>query len=158
MNLTIPQQNIWSLQKFYEGTSITNVCGAVIYPEKLNYDVFAQAANKMVELQSGLRLRFYEQDGQVVQDVAPYEPFFVPHEVFEDDAAFQAYAGKSAGCPFDLYGTAMYRFTIFELNGQSGILLCASHLVSDWFSAPGAVQTGGECRLSALLCQYLPSK
>lgn len=130
-NLTISQQNIWNLQNFYTGTSISNICGSISFKERLNHEILAQAISRMVLLQSGLRLQIYEQEGQAMQDIAPYEPFHVPFMVFESDAAFQQYAEEYAKQPFDLYNAKMFRFTIFELNSKTGILLCSSHLVSD---------------------------
>lgn len=55
-SLTTPQQNIWNLQKYYEKTSISNLCGAIFYDVKLDYVVLNRAINKEIEIQAGLRL------------------------------------------------------------------------------------------------------
>ena len=39
MQLTIPQQNIWNLQKYYGETAIGNICGAVIMDDDLDCDL-----------------------------------------------------------------------------------------------------------------------
>lgn len=62
-NLTIPQQNIWNLQKYYADTAVSTLCGAVFYRDKRRDDVLANAINQVVCSQTGLRLRFSETNG-----------------------------------------------------------------------------------------------
>ena len=71
-NLTTPQQNIWNLQRFYEGTSIANICGAIFFEKKCDHGLLNQAINKLIELQDGMRLQFSENDGQAVQYISAY--------------------------------------------------------------------------------------
>ena len=62
-NLTTPQKNIWNLQKYYENTSISNICGAVIFEKYYETSVIETALNIIIEKQEGLRLQFcYEGD------------------------------------------------------------------------------------------------
>lgn len=130
-DLTIPQQNIWNLQHFYEGTSVSNNCGAIFFEKKCDHKLLNQAINKLIELQSGMRLRFFEQDGHAVQFIADYQPEAFPSESFEHKAAFDAYAHQYALIPFSLIDSPMYRFVIFDVEDTSGVLLCANHLISD---------------------------
>lgn len=66
--LTTPQQNIWNLQKFYEDSNISNICGAIFYDTKLESDFLSQAINKEIELQTGLRLQFCEVNGETISN------------------------------------------------------------------------------------------
>lgn len=130
-DLTIPQQNIWNLQSFYEGTSVSNNCGAIFFEKKCDHKLLNQAINKLIELQAGMRLRFREENGHPVQYLADYQPENFLSENFENKAAFETYAQEYAKVPFNLIDSAMYRFVIFDLDHKSGILLCANHLISD---------------------------
>ena len=130
-NLTTPQQNIWNLQRFYEGTSISNNCGAIFFEKKCDHKLLNQAINKLIELQDGMRLQFSEEDGQAVQYVAAYRPEEFVSEFFASRAEFDVYAQRYAQTPFALIDKPMYRFVIFDLDDMSGVLLCANHLISD---------------------------
>lgn len=130
-DLTTPQQNIWNLQRFYEGTSVSNNCGAIFFEKKCDHKLLNQAINKLIELQSGMRLRFREENGHPVQYIVDYLPEEFSSEFFECKAAFDAYAHKYALTPFNLIDGPMYRFVIFDLDNKSGVLLCANHLISD---------------------------
>lgn len=130
-DLTIPQQNIWNLQRFYEGTSVSNNCGTIFFDKKCDHKLLNQAINKLIELQAGMRLRFREENGHPVQYVADYQPENFLSENFENKAAFETYAQEYAKVPFNLIDSAMYRFVIFDMDYKSGVLLCANHLISD---------------------------
>ncbi len=129
--LTTPQVNIWNLQKFYENTSIQNICGAVLYDELLDRKLLEQAINEEICLQSGLRLRFTEGSGIPAQYIEEYSFSEIEFVVFNSEADFYRYAKDFAAKPFPLIDSQMYRFVRFELNGNSGVLVCASHLISD---------------------------
>lgn len=130
-NLTTPQKNIWNLQHFYEGTSISNNCGAIFYEKKCDHQLLNQAINKLIELQDGMRLRFREENGHPIQYLVDYQPEQFPSKHFESKAAFEEYAHRYALTPFNLIDSPMYRIVIFDLNDKTSVLLCANHLISD---------------------------
>ena len=129
--LTTPQQNIWNLQKYYEATSIGNICGAVFYDDKREPELLAKAVNKEIELQAGLRLRFREENGEPVQYISDYIPVEIPFISFDSQEEFDKFAEQYAKEPIGLIERQMHRFTVFEVEGRSGVIVTASHLVSD---------------------------
>ena len=130
-NLTTPQKNIWNLQHFYEGTSISNNCGAIFFEKKCDHKLLNCAINKLIELQEGMRLQFYEVDGEAVQYIAENNTKEFVSEYFANRAEFDVYAQNYAQIPFVLLDSPMYRFKIFDVDDVSGVLLCANHLISD---------------------------
>ena len=132
--LTTPQQNIWNLQQFYGSTSISNNCGAMFFHFKCDHHMLNRAINKLIELQSGMRLRFTEKSGKPVQYVADFVEEVFPSKFFEDQASFESFAEEFAKEPIPLINSQMYRFVIFDIEGQSGILLNASHMITDGWS------------------------
>ena len=140
--LTIPQQNIWNLQKYYAGTSISNNCGAFFFGKLCDHNILNRALNKLIELQEGLRLQFREENGVPMQYAVDYAPQTFPTKVFSTMEEFDAFAQDYAQVPFDLIDTPMYRFVIFDAAGQSGVLLCASHLITDAWAYSIIIQTG----------------
>lgn len=133
-DLTTPQKNIWNLQKFYENTSISNLCGAVFYDEKCDIDNLKKALNKEIEVQEGLRLRFCYEGDMVKQYVCDYQPEDFNVLKFDSMAELDEYAHKRATTPINMVDSTMYSFEIFDLNGTIGVLLCANHIISDAWS------------------------
>lgn len=134
--LTIPQQNIWNLQKFYPNTSIVNVSGMIRFESAYDYKALNHTLNLLIENNDAFRLRFFEEDGQPYQTVTKYEPITFPeydmrNKSDEEVDAFFTALGK---VPFTSEHTTMYRFAIVRLNGQCGIFLCANHLICDAWS------------------------
>ena len=132
--LTTPQQNIWNLQKYYADSAISNICGAIFYDTRLRTDILSQAINKEIELQAGLRLQFCEIDGKPAQYVADYTYQDIPVRVFNAKEDYTAFANDFARQPVKLTGGRMYEFCIVEVEGRSGFIVKASHLISDAWS------------------------
>ena len=130
MKLTIPQQNIWNLQKYYDDTAIANQCGAIIYREKKDIELLKNAIAMVIHSQSGLRLRFTEEE-EVSQYLADETELTIPVNNFSSSAELDAYATEQAGNPIGLTDRAMYRFEIFTIGEKTGILATLSHLISD---------------------------
>ena len=63
--ITIPQENIWNLQKYYAGSGISNISGMLVFDRKLDFRRLAEAINTFVRNQDGVRMRFTEKDGRV---------------------------------------------------------------------------------------------
>ena len=130
-HLTIPQQNIWNLHKFYEGTSIANNCGAIFFDKLCDHSLLNRAINRLVELQEGMRLRFWEEHGTPAQKAADYEWEDFPSVRFTSEQDFDLHAEAFARIPFSADGGKMYRFEIFDTGSCSGVLMCVSHLIVD---------------------------
>lgn len=129
--LTTPQKNIWHLQRFYENTSISNICGAVLFDEKYDRKLLEQAINEEIRLQDGIRIRLCDNNGETVQYIHNYSYEKLDFMEFNSYDEFNCFGEEYARKPFELLDSHMYRFIVFELCGKSGVLLCASHLISD---------------------------
>ena len=132
--LTTPQQNIWNLQKYYEGTSISNLCGAVFFGKPLDIDVLSKAINTEIECQQGLRLRFKEENGEAVQYIFPYSFNEIPCVSFSCIDSFEKFAKEYAKEPIGMIEQQMYDFCIFDIAGKTGVIMKVSHLISDAWS------------------------
>lgn len=129
-NLTSPQQNIWNLQKYYGDTAIANLCGAIFYHEKRNASLLQQAIGMFISSQGGLRLRFIDgnEPKQYITEEVTDE---IPVIEFASMEEFDSYAEEFAKAPIGLEDRTMYRFVVFQVEDQSGILVVLSHLISD---------------------------
>lgn len=129
-HLTTPQKNIWNLQKYYEDTAISNLCGAIFYKEKRDSRLLQQAICEFIQNQSGICLRFCEEE-EPKQYVADEVNETIPVMTFSSMEEFNRYADKFAKEPIGLINQPMYRFVVFDIAEESGILVVLSHLVSD---------------------------
>ena len=130
-NLTPAQKNIDDLQRFYKGTSISVICGAVIFEEKLERTYLMQAVKCLVQKHEALRLRFCTEGGKTVQYVSRECDEGIDFKEFYSCDELRKYCRQQARIPFEMNGSEMFRMTVFELPVCSGIILCASHLISD---------------------------
>lgn len=129
-NLTIPQQNIWNLQKYYEDTAIANLCGAVFYNEKRNSMLLQQSIRIFIENQAGMRLQFYEKT-EVKQYISDEIMENIPVLSFASIKEFDRYAEDFAKKPMELIDSVMYRFVVFHVENTSGVLVVLNHLIAD---------------------------
>lgn len=129
--LTSPQQNIWNLQKYYEGTTISAICGAIYFKDELDIEILKKAINHGIEHQSGLRLRFCEVNGKAMQRMTEYQYEEISVLQFSDKEALRQYVLQCAQKLTSLTDIPLYHFAIFQLNGQTGIVTALSHLISD---------------------------
>lgn len=54
-HLTTPQRNIWNLQKYYSGTAIANLCGAVFFQERRDSKLLCQVVCQPERYSSALQ-------------------------------------------------------------------------------------------------------
>lgn len=128
--LTPAQRNIDDMQRFYSGTAISVLCGAVIFEEKLEPKLLFRAARLVIRRQEALRLRFCTENGRTVQYVSSEGGEDIAFAEFADENALRSYCQSQARLPFSCDGE-MFRMTVFALPERTGIMLCASHLIAD---------------------------
>lgn len=131
-HLTTPQQNIWNLQKYYEGSAIANLCGAIFFQEKRDEALLQEALCQFIRSQSGIRLRFCEGE-ELMQYVSEEADEDFPVRSFRSREEFDTFAKVCAKEPIGLSDDKMYRFVVFylEQEDRSGVLAVLSHLVAD---------------------------
>ena len=129
-DLTPAQRNIDDMQRFYSGTAISVLCGAVIFEDKLEPKLLFRAARLVIRRQEALRLRFCAENGRTVQYVSTEGGEDIAFAEFADENALRSYCNTQAKLPFSGDGE-MFRMTVFTLPEKTGIMLCASHLVAD---------------------------
>ncbi len=129
--ITIPQENIWNLQKYYAGSGISNISGMLVFDRKLDFRRLAEAINTFVKNQDGVRMRFTEKGGRVCQYEAAYEYIDIPVLSFGSMEEARDFLEDEGRKPFAMEDSPMYRFSIFDTPGQCGVFPCFNHMVSD---------------------------
>src|SRR5574344_3136 len=72
-NLTIPQENIWLLDRINPNTTINNILGTFRINKKLDVDILNKVINEIVRTNEALRIRIVEENGITKQYISEYE-------------------------------------------------------------------------------------
>ncbi len=154
--LTTQQNNISDLQKYYEGTAISNICCAIIYDEARDLGKLESSIRQVIASQTALRLRFSDTDP--VRQYLSEDEISIDIKYFSDESDLEAFACKTAGEPMQIYDSPMCAFTLFNLGtgfnsgtrfssgtgfssearfssgARSGIVAKLNHLIADAWS------------------------
>ena len=144
--LTHAQKRIWYTEKFYPGTSISNLGGTFnLKDAQLNYGLLKQAIHDFVRLNDSIRLRVLDQhSSEPRQYVSEFASFEIPFYDFsdQDDAseAVRQWGERGMMQPFQLHDADLFEFAIFKISGDEGrVYIKIHHLVSDGISMVLAV-------------------
>ena len=76
-NLTIPQNNIWLVENFYDDKSINILAGTFTVKTGFDIELAKKTVNKFFELNDAARLKFVKDGSTLYQYVEEYKPFDV---------------------------------------------------------------------------------
>ena len=130
-DLSSSQNNIWSLQKFYDNSAIANIGGTIFFEKEKNIEILTRAINYVIEKQTALRIQVVEIGGEVKQYVKEYSYRSINVREFSSCSKYENYAKEMTSKPISLYSENMNFFEIIKIDSQVGILAIFSHLVSD---------------------------
>lgn len=138
--LTNPQKLIWYTQEFYRGTSIENIVGTVIIPEKVDFAVLEKAINIFVEKNDSFRLRFIMNNQKIEQYVDSYSNFSVEVIDVSSENDLKKVETNIVSSVFDVFSSYLFVFKLIKFpDGHGGFIICMHHLITDaWSSGLGA--------------------
>lgn len=114
-SLSVPQRNIYDLQKFYNDSAISNICGVVYFNEQISSEVLSDAINHLITIQDGFRLQLIVEESEVKQFIAKSTFQEIKEHVFNDEISFREYAENFAKEKFEIIGDKLYRFEIIQV-------------------------------------------
>lgn len=129
MNLTKPQKLIYDMEKF-AGGAIAVICGSMLVHGKKDLSEIKRAVNELYRLNTALRMRIVETDGEVSQIVCDYAEQDFNVLCFDNKAELDAYAEDYAKKPLDFYGN-LCEINIVTLLDQYGLLIKLHHIIGD---------------------------
>lgn len=135
-DLTIPQNNIWLVENFYNDKTINIISGTFTIKSEFRLDIAKKTVNKFVELNDATRLKFVMENNHIVQYVAEYEPF----EVRAYDISMMSQ--EECSClkeelihePLDIAVNPFNFILLDRKDGYGEFLLKCHHLVCDAWS------------------------
>ena len=136
-HLSHPQKRIWYLEKTYKDSQLHNIGGVMRIKGEVDVSLIKQAINLTIKNNEGLRLRFFEIDGEPEQYVKEYETEEIKFLDFteESEDTIERWQSDNMSSPFVLMDSKLYEFIIFRSSIEDySILLKMHHLVSDGWS------------------------
>lgn len=131
-DLTNPQKSIWSMEEFYKGSNINNICGTLTIKEEVDLDRLNKAVNIFIQNNKSFGLRIVEKNGEIKQCFTKEEYLELERVNLKDKKALDAFALDTCEHVFDIYGNRLYKFILFKLdNGYGGFVILTHHLISD---------------------------
>lgn len=131
-NLSNPQKAIWSIEEFYKGTNINNICATLTIKQDVDLDVLDKAINVFVQNNKSYGLNLKEQDGNIVQYFTKQDTENFERVYLKDYKEVQKLANEVSENPFDIYGKKLYKFILYKLdNGYGGFIVLSHHIISD---------------------------
>lgn len=139
--LTHAQKRIWYTEKFYPGTSISNLSGFGKLKTKGTIDsqLLIEAIRQVIRLNDSMRLRLQSgEDSEPMQYVSEYQDFEIKYTDYSELnklADVVEWGQQIANQPMDLYNTNLFDFAVFKINSkESWFFIRVHHLITDGIS------------------------
>jgi non-ribosomal peptide synthetase component F/thioesterase domain-containing protein len=141
MPASVVQERFWLLGKLDPTSPKFNMRATVRVAGSLSSDVLERSFQRLIERHEILRTNFVEQDGRVVQVIAPTRAFslsVVPLAELPEGDREERLRGlllAEAQQPFDLERGALFRASLYQLRPDDFVLLINTHhIIADGWS------------------------
>lgn len=137
--LTHPQKRIWYIEKLYPNTSLNNIGGVSKVSGKVNFKLLEDALNLFIKRNDGIRLRFTERNGEVLQYFSDFSEvkidFFDFSSRKDPEGEFSAWTMSEMEKPFTLLNSDLFYFAMYKVNDEkTGFLGKFHHIIADGWS------------------------
>ena len=127
--LTQSQKLIYDMEKF-AGGSIANICGSMLFSEKVDTQAIEHAIHELYRINDALRIHVKESAGTVQQYVSDYESITAEIKQFATKDELHTFGKSFAKEPTGTDGN-LCQFVIVILPEQTGVLVKLHHLIGD---------------------------
>jgi fengycin family lipopeptide synthetase A len=134
-DLSQPQKSIWYLEKKHPNTSMNSICATLRLKGQIDYDLLAEAVQRVIEKNDAIRTRIVEYQGEASQYFAPYEEKEI--DVFdfragEGMANLFAWDEAQNKIPIQIIDSDLYYFALIKISDNEGAIYSKMHhLMSD---------------------------
>ncbi|MDB5052662.1 MAG: lchAA, partial [Bacilli bacterium] len=139
--LTHAQKRIWYTEKFYPGTSISNLSGfgKLKSETEIDCNLVIDAIRQVVRLNEPMRLRLAIGDGEEpTQYVSAYQEFDIEWfdcGKFGDVQEILAWGQVEASKPMTLYDSDLFHVALFQISDkESWVFVKVHHVIADGIS------------------------
>ena len=129
--ITSPQRNIWLTEKLNEGSSMNILFGTFTMPKRLDLDLLKKAINKMIEINEGLRIQVFMEEGELRQQVVRYQEEEIKSYKLEKDDELEKLVKKIQKEPLCFIKHKLYDFQIIQTNEKIIVCVKLHHIIGD---------------------------
>ena len=131
-DLTFPQKSILLTEKYYQNTSINNICGTAIIEDKLDYKMLQKAINLVIKNNDSFLIHLIQTNTDIKQYICDFEEKNIEIINIKNKDEISDIENNILKKHFSLFDTDLFEFKIFRFeNGSGGFLLNIHHLISD---------------------------
>ncbi|GFZ32349.1 hypothetical protein CSC2_28750 [Clostridium zeae] len=137
--LTNPQKRIWYVENIYEKTVMYNIGGYLKIKGTIDFNLLEESVNILIKENDGLRLRFVEKNGTLLQYVKNFEKVTIQRIDFSicdtPENSFYIWTKEEMEKSISLKSDNLYFFAFFKKDhNESGLFLKMHHIISDGWS------------------------
>ena len=133
--LTEPQKSIWNMEKFFEDTTINNICASVTILDELDEDALKEAIHHVVKKNDSFRTRIVIQEDTPVQYFCDFEPFDIEVIHIDKVEQFEKIKEEMIDYHFEMIHSPLYCFKILKFQDGHGIFIfTVHHIIADSWS------------------------
>ena len=134
-NLTNPQKSIWNMEKFFEGTTINNICASITILDKLDKEALKKAIYNTVTKNDSFRIRITIKDNVPMQYISEFKPFEIEIINLKRDVEFKKIKDELVNYKFNIIDSDLFCFKIAQFEDGHGILVFnVHHIIADSWS------------------------
>ena len=130
--LTNPQKSILLTEQFKENTCVSNICGTLSIPEKIDEDALEKAINLFIKNNDSVRIHLVQDGSDIKQYVKDYSFMKIEKVHLTNDYSLSKLEEDVITKHFTLLNSNLYRFVIFKNeDGTGGYMANLHHIISD---------------------------
>ncbi|MBR0599278.1 non-ribosomal peptide synthetase [Sinanaerobacter chloroacetimidivorans] len=134
LDLTQPQMRIWDTERFFQGTSISNIGGTLLLKEELDFKLWEQAINQFIESNDSIRLQIKVIGEKPVQYVSEYQKrtFGIIDFCGKTKEEQDFWLLNKMKTPFNLIDSDLFEFYLMKSwDGEQGYYVKFHHIIGD---------------------------
>lgn len=133
--LTTPQKSIWNMEKFFEDTTINNICASITIFGELNEAVLKRAIYNIVSKNDSFRTRIIIKDNTPAQYFCAFEPFEIEVINAINNSQFEKIKEDLINYKFKIIDSNLFCFKIVKFPDGHGVLVfTVHHIIADSWS------------------------
>lgn len=125
---------IWETDRFFQGTSISNIGGTLLIKEQIDFDLWGQVINTCIEQNDSIRLRLKLIDEKPVQYVSEHKNrvFKLIDFTGKTKEEQDFWMNENMRTPFDIIDSDLFEICFIKSwDGKQGSSLRIHHIIGD---------------------------
>ena len=133
--LTNPQKSIWNMEKFFEGTTINNICSSVTIFDEIHEEKLKKAIYNIIKKNDAFRIKICIENNIPMQYISEFKPFNIETIYLKDKKELEKIKKELIEYKFNILNSDLFCFKIIKFKNNTGILIyTVHHIIADSWS------------------------